>query len=77
MSQRTHLPADHGTKVQLSRRLPSIHVNSVGSLTAGITARHYYYNYYYFYYYFIIIMIVIIIIIINFIIIILTHKNQN
>ena len=38
-TQRTHLPADHGTKVLLSGRLPSVLVNPVGSLTAGISTR--------------------------------------
>ena len=35
-SQITNLPAHHGTKVLPSGRLPSILVNTVGSLTAGI-----------------------------------------
>ena len=38
-SQRTHLPADHGTKMLPFGRLPSVLVNPVGSLTAGISAR--------------------------------------
>ena len=38
-SQITHLPADYGTKVLPSGRLPSVLVNPVGSLTAGISAR--------------------------------------
>ena len=38
-SQINNLPADHGTKVLPSGRLPSVLVNPVGSLTAGISAR--------------------------------------
>ena len=38
-SQRIPLPADHGTKVLPSGRLPSVLVNPVGSLTAGISTR--------------------------------------
>ena len=38
-SQRTYLPADHGTKLLSSGRLPSVFENLIGSLTAEISAR--------------------------------------